>query len=153
MGKSDELIKKNLSVKDIEIAKKNNLTLKQIAFINAYVDNGGNGGKAYVEAGYKASTKETAWTGACKLLKQPRIQEQLQRKLRSKASELGILTPDQVLGYLTEIIEDDKTDSKVKTQALTLLGKRYRLFVDSVEMDTKNDVTIRLNGLDEYLDE
>lgn len=49
------------------------LSVKQEAFVEAYVTNGGNGADAYRQAGYKASTDTTARTGAYKMVTSPHI--------------------------------------------------------------------------------
>lgn len=119
-----------------------------------------NGTQAAIRAGY---SKKTANRIATENLSKPVIQEYLAKKMEEKEKTL-IATQDEVLKYLTAVLRGEtqseivviesygKTSEAVKMQkapdekerlkAAELLGKRYSLFKDKINIDAAIPVVI-----------
>lgn len=118
-----------------------------------------NGSRAYKKAYPNVKKDESARVNASKLLTKANIKLYIEERMAEKEAEL-IATQDEVLKYLTSVlrgeseseivvIEGDgdgyssartmkKTpDEKERLKAGELLGKRYGLFVDKSEIETK----------------
>lgn len=116
-------------------ATSGNLTLRQRAFLDAYVTNGWNASTAYRTAyGSKASPAACSKEGQ-KLLKHPLIAPQIAHA-RAKVAEIteqkmtaANLTREWVLDRL--IHEASTSTAGPRIAALGLLGKTMAMFVDS----------------------
>lgn len=84
------------------------LAPKRKAFARKYAKNGGNGVKAYQDAGYKGSYN-VAGVEAHKLLKNPRVQKEIERFVKQDA-KADILTANEVLGGLSAKARADIAD-------------------------------------------
>ena len=143
-----------------DISMKEKLTLKQKKFADEYIICG-NATKAAVKAGY---SEKYAGTNADKLLKNTKIEEYLNERLK-KLEDASIAKQDEVLKYLTAVLrgttqstvvvvegEGDGVssarlirkppDEKERLKAADLLGKRYGLFTDKVELDAQSVVIV-----------
>ena len=139
------------------------LTVKQKAFADYYIELG-NATESYIKAGYKTSERKVAEVEGCKLLKNPKVQEYL-RYREEKIEENSIAKSKEILQYLTkamrgEILEEvitTKSDgsggiepvilrkqlsAKDRIKAAELLGKRYALFTEKVDLEGNVGVTI-----------
>lgn len=98
-----------------EVGEKNNaLTLKNRAFIEAYLSNGGNGVRAYLKA-YGEIDYESAGAGATRLLKDMRVKDEIDMRLHE------IATPEWIEREIQkDIITGDKSQ---RTSALALLAR------------------------------
>ena len=128
------------------------LTLKQKAFADYYVETG-NATEAAVRAGY---SKKTAKAIGSENLTKPAINEYIQERLKA-IEDSRIADGDEVLRYLTSVMRgesqsevvvvegvgdgcseakriDKSPDEKERLKAAELLGKRYRLFTERVEV-------------------
>lgn len=128
------------------------LTLKQKAFADYYIETG-NATQAAIKAGY---SKKYANTNASKLLQNTTISKYIEERIKN-IEDKRIAKGDEVLKYLTSVMRGEEKDQfgldaslQDRTKAAELLGKRYRLFVDKVEMDSKQ--TIIFEGEDELED-
>ncbi|MDU2563776.1 MAG: terminase small subunit [Streptococcus lutetiensis] len=125
------------------------LTLKQQRFADEYIISG-NATDAAVKAGY---SKKYANTNASKLLQNTTIKSYIDEKLAELQSQ-KVADQQEVLEYLTSVMRGEKTEPllvldgegtqkvvnavppvQARTKAAELLGKRYRLFTDKVELD------------------
>ena len=125
------------------------LTLKQQRFVDEYIISG-NATDAAVKAGY---SKKYANTNASKLLQNTTIKSYIDEKLAELQSQ-KVADQQEVLEYLTSVMRGEKTEPllvldgegtqkvinavppvQARTKAAELLGKRYRLFTDKVELD------------------
>ncbi|MEY8539913.1 terminase small subunit [Streptococcus alactolyticus] len=125
------------------------LTLKQQRFADEYIISG-NATDAAVKAGY---SKNYANTNASKLLQNTTIKSYIDEKLAELQSQ-KVADQQEVLEYLTSVMRGEKTEPllvldgegtqkvinavppvQARTKAAELLGKRYRLFTDKVELD------------------
>lgn len=80
----------------------NKLTIKQKKFVANKIK-GMNNDKAYVEAGYKATTKNVARVEGSKLLNKPNIQQAVEDAL--KANEMS---PEYLIGKLKYVVDQNK---------------------------------------------
>ena len=137
------------------------LTPKQRKFADNYIKSG-NATEAAIKAGY--SKKTATVIGAENLIK-PNVKSYIDERL-NQASDNTIASAEEILQYLTRVVraeEKEKSwksnngeiieielapDIKDRTKAAELLGKRHRLFTDTLEID----VTVT-KALEEWLDE
>lgn len=139
------------------------LTLKQKRFADEYIISA-NATAAAIKAGY---SKKTARSIDQENLTKPDIKAYIDERLEKLESE-KIATQEEVLQYLTSIMRGDQQEktlisvgefgqkivdidvgAKDRIKAAELLGKRYRLFTDKVEMDVSSDVTINVGEWDD----
>lgn len=165
------------------------LTVKQQAFADYYIQYG-NATQAYIEAGYKATTKGIAEVEGHKLLKNPKVAGYIEEKLQELSSS-RIADAQEVLEYLTAVMRREMKETVVVTlseevsayvpddegkmrkqtikqerpelveipaklsdanKAAELLGKRYALFTDKVDLMANMGVTI-IDDLPEDVDD
>ncbi|HHH8705219.1 TPA: terminase small subunit [Streptococcus pyogenes] len=143
--------------------KLSKLTLKQKRFADEYIISA-NATAAAIKAGY---SKKTARSIGQENLTKPDIKAYIGERLEKLESE-KIATQEEVLQYLTSIMRGDQQEktlisvgefgqkivdidvgAKDRIKAAELLGKRYRLFTDKVEMDVSSDVTINVGEWDD----
>lgn len=126
---------------------KGRLNPRQEKFVREYVKNGGNGTKAYVKAGYQASTKPSLGTtapvaGVCasQLLKNPKVISAITAQ-HARIRTRHDYTVDTILGEL----EDDRRLAHASAQAgaavSATIGKAKLLgmIVDRKEVGTPGD--------------
>ncbi|MGV3408540.1 terminase small subunit, partial [Streptococcus agalactiae] len=142
--------------------KLSKLTLKQKRFADEYIISA-NATAAAIKAGY---SKKTARSIGQENLTKPDIKAYIDERLEKLESE-KIATQEEVLQYLTSIMRGDQQEktlisvgefgqkivdidvgAKDRIKAAELLGKRYRLFTDKVEMDVSSDITISVGEWD-----
>lgn len=140
------------------------LTAKQQRFCDEYLIDL-NATQAAIRAGY---SNKYANTNASKLLQITTIKDYIAQRMAEKESEL-IASQDEVLKYLTAVMRGSSSasvlarneigadkviekppDEKERLKAAELLGKRYSLFTDKVNMDVAIPVVI--SGADELED-
>ncbi len=143
--------------------KLSKLTLKQKRFADEYIISA-NATAAAIKAGY---SKKTARSIGQENLTKPDIKAYIDERLEKLESE-KIATQEEILQYLTSIMRGDQQEktlisvgefgqkivdidvgAKDRIKAAELLGKRYRLFTDKVEMDVSSDVTINVGEWDD----
>ncbi|HEO7397156.1 TPA: terminase small subunit [Streptococcus agalactiae] len=143
--------------------KLSKLTLKQKRFADEYIISA-NATAAAIKAGY---SKKTARSIGQENLTKPDIKAYIDERLE-KLESAKIATQEEVLQYLTSIMRGDQQEktlisigelgqeivdidvgAKDRIKAAELLGKRYRLFTDKVEMDVSSDITINVGEWDE----
>lgn len=143
--------------------KLSKLTLKQKRFADEYIITG-NATESAVKAGY---SKKYANTNASKLLQNTTIKKYIDERLEILDSE-KIADQKEVLQYLSAVmrgehkektlisigefgqeIVDIDVGAKDRIKAAELLGKRYKLFTDKVEMDVSSDITIKVGEWDD----
>lgn len=143
--------------------KLSKLTLKQKRFADEYIISA-NATAAAIKAGY---SKKTARSIGQENLTKPDIKAYIDERIEKLESE-KIATQEEVLQYLTSIMRGDQQEktlisvgefgqkivdidvgAKDRIKAAELLGKRYRLFTDKVEMDVSSDITISVGEWDD----
>jgi phage terminase small subunit len=132
------------------------LNEKQKLFFKEYLIDS-NATQAAIRAGY---SKKTAYSQGQRLLKNVEGQRLLQEMMQQRDREL-VADQDEVLKYLTEVLRGKSVahvlardeigadrviqkppDEKERLKAAELLGKRYSLFTDKVNVDGAIPVVI-----------
>ena len=120
------------------------LTPKQKAFADYYIETG-NAEQAAIKAGY---SKKYARGNAHKLVANSCISTYIEERL-SKIEDARIAKGEEVLQYLTKVMRGEEKDQfgldpslQDRTKAAELLGKRYRLFTEKVEVEGVQQVQI-----------
>ena len=133
------------------------LTEKQRRFSDEYIISG-NATQAAISAGY---SKRTAKSVGSENLTKPDIRQYIDERLEQLQSE-KIANQEEVLEYLSKVmrgeekdqtvvfqgseygstIEDVQVANKDRIRAAELLGKRYSLWTDKVELDGNMDLKV-----------
>lgn len=120
------------------------LTPKQKAFADYYIETG-NAEQAAIKAGY---SKKYARGNAHKLVANSCISTYIEERLE-KIEDARIAKGEEVLQYLTKVMRGEEKDQfgldpslQDRTKAAELLGKRYRLFTEKVEVEGVQQVQI-----------
>ena len=140
------------------------LSIKQKRFADEYIISG-NATQSAIIAGY---SKKYAATNTDKLLKNTNIKNYIDERLK-ELEDKAIAKQEEVLQYLTSVMRGEHEEevlygigegvqstrhievgAKDRLKAAELLGKRYRLFTDKVELDA--DVDMELNVKVDYGD-
>ncbi|HDR7786442.1 terminase small subunit [Bacillus cereus group sp. Bc252] len=135
------------------------LNERQLRFADLYLELG-NASEAYRQAGYECKNKRTVETASSRLLRNVRVKAYINGML-SKMSEKRVASAEEVLAYLTSVMEGKAVGSVVigegmgsqiieditptvteRTKAAELLGKRHRLFTEQVDLNANVGVTI-----------
>ena len=121
------------------------LTLKELAFCEEYVRNGGNASRAY-EFAYECSI-EDARKRYCKTFRKPEIKDYIM-KLQKAAFDAACITAERVALRLSDIAFAEKGDEiyNVSSQlkALDLLQKQLGLQKQKVEADMHSNINITI---------
>ena len=126
----------------------NRLTVKQRKFVDAYVNNGGNGVDAVIDAGYTCKNENVARVQASDNLKKPNIilaieeagykdsrivdTKAIERGRRLDLAERRISTREDRAEFLTDVYLDVAFPIGSRLQAVQLLGKMYGDYLDRV---------------------
>lgn len=127
------------------MAKKGTIiSAKQKKFAELWLQTN-NATRAAIEAGY---AKKYAHTNASKLLDNTAIKQYIEERLKSIEGNL-IANSNEVLIYLTKVMRGEEKDQferdaslSDRTKAAELLGKRYSLFTDKVDMSAPVRIVI-----------
>lgn len=125
------------------------LTAKQEMFAIAYVKCL-NATQAYKEA-YGDVSQGTAEVNGSKLLNNTKVQDRIDDLMLSMKSS-KIASAEEVLEFLTGVMQDSGEKIDARIRSAELLGKRHKLFTDKVETTGSLDIEINL-GFDEEEDE
>lgn len=136
------------------------LTARQKRFCDEYLVDL-NATQAAIRAGY---SRKTAYSIGVENLKKPEIKKYIEQRMAEKEKEL-IADQDEVLKYLTSVLRGESRSTEIviegigdgmseartikkepsekdKLKAAELLGKRYGLYTDKVDIDATEAVTI-----------
>ncbi len=139
------------------------LTDKQRVFANEYLV-GLNATRAYKKAYSSCKKDETARVNGSKLLTNTNVKEYIDEQLK-KTEDESIADAAEVMKYLTKVMRNELTEevvvvegegegcssarvvkkdmsAKDRNKAAELLGKRYRLFTEKVEIEGSVPVQI-----------
>ena len=142
------------------------MTKKQKIFADEYLIDL-NATRAYKVAYPNVKNDVTAAAAASRLLRNVKVQEYIAQRMAEKESEL-IADQDEVLRYLTSVLRgksraqeivvegigegcseartmEKAPSEKERLKAAELLGQRYALFTDKVDMDTDMDLNITID--------
>lgn len=142
-----------------------NLTEKQKRFCDYYIEVG-NATEAYKKA-YKSINQRTAESNGSRLLSNTKVKNYIEERLKQLESN-RIADAKEVMEYLTKIVRNEAKEEVVivsengvervkkdvnirdRNKAAELLGKRYRLFTDKVEVE--GNIPIVIVGDDKIAD-
>lgn len=120
------------------------LSPKQKAFADYYIEVG-NAEQAAIKAGY---SKNYARAQSYKMLDNVGVKTYIDQRMAEIESK-RIAKADEVLQYLTKVMRGEERDQfdldpslQDRTKAAELLGKRYNLFKEQVELSGDVGVTI-----------
>ncbi len=136
------------------------MTEKQKRFADEYLIDL-NATQAAIRAGY---SKKTAYSQGERLLKNVEVEKYIQERMKQLASE-KVATAEEVIQYLTSVLRGEAKGEEIvvegcgdgyseaktmmkapsekdKLKAAELLGKRYGLFKDKVELEGEVGVNI-----------
>ncbi len=131
------------------------LTIKQKKFADEYIISG-NATESYKRAGYAWKTEGGANSNASALLRNHKVAEYIQTRMK-ELEDKAIARQEEVLKYLTSVLRGETEseivviegegdgfsaarkvkkapDEKDRLKAAELLGKRYGLYTDKVDM-------------------
>ena len=127
------------------------LTARQKAFCDYYIETG-NATEAARRAGYKSKNMSNM---ASENLGKPYIKAYIDERMKS-IEDKRIAKAEEVLQYLTRVMRGEEKDRYGKdaliqdrNKAAEMLGKRYRLFTDKVEVEA----TVPIQIVDDIDDE
>lgn len=126
-----------------------------------------NATRAYKVAYPNVKNDVTAAAAASRLLRNVKVQEYIAQRMAEKESK-RVADQDEVLRYLTSVLRGESRaqeivvegtgegcseartmekapSEKERLKAAELLGKRYALFTDKVDMDTDMDLNITID--------
>ena len=124
------------------------MTEKQKRFCDEYLIDL-NGTRAYKAAYPSVKNENTAAAGASELLRNPKVRAYLDEQLETLHSER---TADaaEVMEFLTEIMRDEGEGSVPRLKAAELLGKRFGLFTD--KLNVEGNIPVVIAGDDKIAD-
>ena len=126
------------------MANANTLTEKERIFADEYIKTT-NATQSAIKAGYAENSASV--TGS-KMLRKPKVRQYIDTVMNER-SENTIATADEVLEYLTKVMNGEEKDAfgldasiADRTKAAELLGKRHMLFTDKVKLDAEIEIDI-----------
>ena len=121
-----------------------NLTDKQLLFATEYIKTA-NATQAALKAGY---SENSARQQGSRLLSNANVSQYIQSHMEKK-NKSTIATADEVLQYLTKVMNGEEKDAfgldtsiADRTKAAELLGKRHMLFTEKVKLDAEIEIDI-----------
>lgn len=121
------------------------LTPKQSLFIDHYIETL-NGTESYLKA-FGTHNRDTARSQASMLIANHNIKAEIDRRLEALRDPI-IASAQQVLTFLTEMMGKEDAKDTDRIRAAELLGKRYALFTDKIDLNQQVEVEINLIPMD-----
>lgn len=141
------------------------LTIKQKAFCDDYIITM-NATESYLKFYKNVKNRETARANSSRLLNSQEVKEYLEERMRLLDEEL-IADQREILRYLTsvvrgneteqilrssgdyeQVIDDIEVSAKDRIKAAELLGKRYGIWTEKIEMNEPISITIKRKETD-----
>lgn len=126
------------------MADANTLTEKERIFADEYIKTT-NATQSAIKAGY---AEKSASSKGSQLLRKVKVRKYID-DVMEKRSKNTIATADEVLEYLTKVMNGEEKDAfgldasiADRTKAAELLGKRHMLFTDKVKLDVEIEIDI-----------
>ena len=126
------------------MADANTLTEKERIFADEYIKTT-NATQSAIKAGY---AEKSASSKGSQLLRKVKVRQYID-DVMEKRSKNTIATADEVLQYLTKVMNGEEKDAfgldasiADRTKAAELLGKRHMLFTDKVKLDAEIEIDI-----------
>lgn len=124
------------------------LTAKQEKFVNCIIE-GMSQADAYRSA-YNTSrmTDKTIHESASKLMADPKISARV-AELREKMASKSIMTAQQRMEWLTELINNELAGTTDRLRAIDIMNKMQGEYVQKVEANVQQEVTINVELVDD----
>lgn len=126
------------------MADANTLTEKERIFADEYIKTT-NATQSAIKAGY---AEKSASSKGSQLLRKVKVRKYID-DVMEKRSKNTIATADEVLEYLTKVMNGEEKDAfgldasiADRTKAAELLGKRHMLFTEKVKLDAEIEIDI-----------
>lgn len=126
------------------MADANTLTEKERIFADEYIKTT-NATQSAIKAGY---SEKSASSKGSQLLRKVKVRKYID-DVMEKRSKNTIATADEVLEYLTKVMNGEEKDAfgldtsiSDRTKAAELLGKRHMLFTEKVKLDAEIEIDI-----------
>lgn len=139
------------------------LTVKQQAFADAYIELG-NGSEAYKRAYPNIKKDETARANASRLLTNANVKAYIEERMEQLQSE-RVADQQEILETLTSVLRGEATAATLRgigegaqvidedmpptmgerIKAAELLGKRYRMWTEKVDVEHSGEVDSKLD--------
>ena len=126
------------------MADASTLTEKERIFADEYIKTT-NATQSAIKAGY---SEKSASSKGSQLLRKVKVRKYID-DVMEKRSKNTIATADEVLKYLTKVMNGEEKDAfgldasiADRTKAAELLGKRHMLFTDKVKLDAEIEIDI-----------
>lgn len=124
------------------------LTQKQEAFAQNIVA-GMNQADAYRSAyPNQRMSDKTIWESACRLSKNHKVIARI-AELRDQLAKPTIMTAQERLEWLSELIKSDAETTGDKLKAADIMNKMQGEYIQRVEAEVKNEVTIQIELSDD----
>ena len=124
------------------------LTAKQEKFVRGIIE-GMTQADAY-RAAYscKRMSDKTVWENASRLMADSKVKARVQ-ELRAELVKPGIMTAQERLRWLTELINSEEEGTNEKLKAIDIMNKMQGEYVQKVEANVSNEVTINIELSDD----
>lgn len=124
------------------------LTAKQEKFVRGIIE-GMTQADAY-RAAYscKRMSDKTVWENASRLMADSKVKARVQ-ELRAELVKPGIMTAQERLKWLTELINNEEEGTNEKLKAIDIMNKMQGEYVQKVEANVSNEVTINIELSDD----
>ena len=124
------------------------LTAKQEKFAQSIIQ-GMSQADAYRSAySTKKMTDKTIWENASRLMSDSKVKARVQ-ELRDQITKSTIMTAQQRLEWLTEIIKSNEETTADKLKASDQMNKMQGEYVQKVEAEVKSEITINIELSDD----
>lgn len=124
------------------------LTPKQEAFVQNIIQ-GMNQADAYRSAyNCKNMSDNAIYVNASKLAADDKVALRI-KELRDQLAKPSIMTAQERLEWLTQRIDDDEVDINAKLKAIDIMNKMQGEYVQKVETELKNAVSIHIELSDD----
>ena len=129
--------------------KERKITIKQKKFADLYIESG-NATQSYIDAGFKATTREVAEANARKVLGKYSVSLYIKERMEELDNK-KIASQTEVLQYLTGVMRGEIKDQfdldaslQDRIKSVELLGKRYGTWVDKKNVDLNTEIKVTL---------
>ena len=124
------------------------LTAKQEAFVQKIIE-GYSQADAYRSAyNTKRMSDNSIYVNASKLAADAKVTLRI-KELRDELAKPSIMTAQERLEWLTERIADDDVDINAKLKAIDIMNKMQGEYVQKVEAEVKNAISINIELSDD----
>ena len=124
------------------------LTANQEKFVQNIIQ-GMNQADAYRSAyPNQRMTDKTIWESTSKLMKNPKVIARL-TELRNELAKPSIMTAQERLEWLTDLINNAEEGTNEKLKAIDIMNKMQGEYIQKVEANVVNEVTINVELVDE----